>query len=644
MKGSSPAGTKGFKDNDMDIKRRDFLKITGLLGAGMFGPLNLNDADPYNVWKLMPPDKLDKSETVCPLCHSFCRMEVLKKREIVFGLHPKTGYGLCSKGISYHNILYNEGRIKTPLIRTGEKGSISFRAIDYDGAIKILAEKYGKGGFYTDAFAAGEAERFYLSAISGRVNFHPDVRLKAVCNADRVYLDLKNADLILNFGGDLLKAGEFIEKAGVIAEKGKNIITFSPMVTNGTALGETWHPLRNDAYGFAAAGILKALGKSVKYGFEEIEKEAELNQEIFAGIAARIKGARKICVSFSADMLESDGGAGSLKDILFLAKELNALNKEGGAYFFNAMTPSKPFDVFKEAGFNYFVYNIEPSLMYPVKEWKEKLKALPFTVYMGHHHSDISLYADLILPAPFHLERSEYYLKRDSGGYKFVKSGIAVEGGVESIELRKKENIEVIFQKMLNLKAPYGIKDIDEIARQLNAKLPGKENYLAQLEKTARIAAAAPALSKELSGSAKKAGISLCLYQDMTLDFTNRGSKWAEEMSRDNAVLVNSETAAKLGLKKAGDVLLKTESGEIKGKVFIYEGIANDTVGLKRFRKKLNGNAYAKGDKKVKSKDREIKLIWWESGDKELEKLLSYRVTAYNMPAFGMNRLEVAKG
>jgi hypothetical protein len=627
----------------MDIKRREFLKITSMLGAGMFGPLNLNDADPYNVWKPVPPERLDKSETVCPLCPSFCRMEVLKKRELIFGLYPKTGYGLCPKGISYHNILYNESRIKTPLIRSGEKGSLSFRAIDYDSAFKIISEKCGKGGFHTDAFAPGAIERFYLGAVSNRINFHPDARLKDVCNADRVYFDVRNADLILNFGGDLLKAGEFIEKAGAISDKGKNIITFSPMVTNGTALGETWLPVRNDAYSFVSAGILKALGKNARYGFDEIEKATGLNQEIFAGIAQRIKSVKKICVSFSQDMLEWEGGADSLKDILLLAKELNVVNKEGGTYFFNEITSSKPFDIFRETVAGYFAYNIEPSLIYPVKEWNEKLKALPFVVYMGHHHSDISLHADIILPAPFYVERSEFYLKRDSGGYKLIKSGIAVEGGVEAVELRKKENIELIFQKILNLKAPYGIKDIDEIAGKINPKLPNKQTYLTQIDKSARISASMPVL-KESASMAKKSGISLYLYQDTVLDFTNRGSKWAEEMSRDNFILVNSATAEKLKLKKGSSVSFKTESGEIKGKIFIYEGIANDTVGLKRFRKKIQGNAYAKGDKKFKSKDKEVALIWWESGDKELEKLLSYRKTSYSMPALGVDKLEVVKG
>lgn len=611
----------------MELRRREFLKLTTLLSAGLF-KVNINEADPYNVWKPINPDQLDKSETVCPLCPSFCKLEVWKKRELIFGLYKKDDtYGMCPRVSAYHNIIYGEERIKTPLLRIKERGTIAFKPIDYDKAIQILKERLAKGGFYTDALAMGEGERFFLSALSEKINFIPDFRLKALCGADKVYFDLENASLVLNFGGDLLGEGNFIERANYIAQNGKNIITFSPVLTKGTALGEKWIPVKLSEL----AAIVGKLREAFKGKFD--------SDIVIAEVTSKVKKTKNVCLTFSNSLLETKEGVDVLREILLLADELKIINKAGGVFFYNGPTEAKPFDFFTENFSNYFAYNIDTTLLYPVRETVERLKKLPFVVYMGHHHSDLSLYADLILPMPFFVERKEAYLKRTNNGYKLVKSEVAIAGGVESQELRKPENIEVIFQKMLNLKAPYGIKGIDEVARSVKSGLPTLESLINSLEKKASIKAVVPKLPKEENRNIAK-DLEISLISQNVLDFNTQGSKWAEEMDCRNSVLINPKLAQTLKIKNGDKVVIKGGSGAIKAKVFIFEGVTERTIALMRYRKKVQvGSPY----KLVrKTKDRETKLIWWKPEEIELENVFSYS-SVNNLPLITCDKIEIEK-
>lgn len=618
----------------MELKRRDFLKITGLLGAGFFGKVNINEADPYNVWKPIIPDQLDKAETVCPLCNSFCNLEILKKRELIFGIYNKDKTkGLCPKISAYHNIIYGEDRIKTPLLRVKERGSYSFKPVDYDKAHQILKEKIDKSETFTDAIATGEVERFYLSVISNKINFIPDNRLKALCGADKIYFDFENASLVLNFGTDLLSDGNFIEAANYLANNAKNVITFSPLVTKGTALGEKWYPAKLTQISSIAKTIREAL--TSKSTFTEYPF---LNE-----VVARIRSAKNICVSFSPSLLEFGDGLATVREIISLATALKSVNRPGGIYFYNTQTSSKPFNLFKEKISNYLAYNIDPTLAYPVKELYEKLKEVPFIVYFGHHHSDFSKYADLILPMPFFAEKKEVYIKKHSTGVSVLKSDFAIEGGVESQELRKKENIEVIFQKLLNFKAPYGIKGIDEVARFVKPSLPTLSTFISSIEKKSSVSTVTPKLVEKIETPLSGSDIELFLYQQNVLDFNTQGSKWAEELDSRNPVLMNSNTAAKLKINNGDKITIKTSKGELKGKVFIFDGIVNDTVALNRFKKSSTlGSPYKI---KKKTKDKETKLIWWSDQSIELELLIAYSDKSLdNLALISSNKIEIIKG
>lgn len=612
------------------MKRREFLKLTGFLGTALANPINISEADPYNLWKPIPPERLEKSKTICPLCQSFCSINVLKRKELIFGMLPEKDGNICPRLIAYHNVIYNAKRIKTPLLRTGDKGKGKFKPIDYEKALEILKDRYEKGGFFTDAFANGEVERYFLKGLSKKINLYPTANAKAVLNADLIYFDIDRADLVLNFGADLLTEDFFVHRAKTIVEKASSIISFSPCITNATALGETWFPAREDSLGDIARTLMASIKQNSTNGKGELSI-----------IIERIKKAKRVCVVFSSSLMETATGVNQLEQILQLAKSLDCINKEGGVFFYRHNNGSEPFDIFAEKVTNYLIYNIEPAFVYPVNDLKTFLEKDIFVVYMGYYHNEVSPYADLILPLPFFVEKKDVYVRRDSQGFHIKVSNPAIQGGVESIEMRDKLNIELIFQKIFNYKAPYGIRDIDEIAVKLNNKLFSKDGCINEITKKQPYMQITPKLPSKQTAEIKK--ITLTFYNDFVLHMNTRGSKWAEELGHHNPLLINPITAKTLGIKHGDRVKIKTSKGDVLTKAFIYDGIVENTIALKRYSKKYNLNAYTKGERQFLAKDKELREIWWKNEDVPLEQLCSYK-SLKNIAAYEIESIEVVKG
>jgi len=610
------------------MNRRDFLKFTGFLGTSLVGSVNINEADPYNLWKPIPPKRLEKVKTVCSLCDNFCVLNVFKRRELIFSLIPEENNTLCPKGVAYHNLIYNRDRIKTPLLRKGERGSLKFSSVSYEKALEILREKVGNNGIYIDAFATGELEKYYLYQIASKINIYPGAKIKAITGADYIYFDIERADLILNFGGNLLTELPLYDRSTYITKNAKKIINITPMVTNDTALGSKWLPAKVDELGKIALDIKTALKNKNAKG--ELKSLLDL-----------IERSKKVCVVFPESLAETYEGAKSIGAIVDLANALGMINKEGGIYFYKHNSGTIPFNLFEEKPKNYFVYNVDPFLLYPVKEIKQILESTPFVVYFGNEKSEIAKYADLIFPIPFFFEKNELYIKRVVEGFKYVDAPQAVNGGVEAIEMRDKTNIELLFQKIFNFKAPYGIKGIDEVAKVIKPNLPSKEIVITTIKNKISYTQIKPSI--ENTSNEVKKGISLYLYNDAVLSLKTRGSKWAEEMGNSNPLLLNSKTAQKLGLKHGDSVILKGASGIVKSRVFIYEGVAEDVVALKRFKIKFNFNNYTLANKSHWAKDKEEREIWWKNEDKELEQLYSQK-NYKNIATLNLESIEILKG
>ncbi|MEE8191568.1 MAG: molybdopterin-dependent oxidoreductase [Gemmatimonadales bacterium] len=216
-----------------EIKRRDFLKILGLSGAGA----GLTGCAQEPAQKLIPylvrPEEIIPGipnwyASVCRECPAGCGIhaKVREGRPIkVEGNpdHPVNAGRLCARGQASLQGLYNPDRITSPLRRV--EGSDEFEPISWDDAETLLAERI-------QALArAGNSERLYLftdSAVSSLDRLF-DTWLDAVGSPNRVVYesfdveplreanrltfgqaeipryDLDQAELIVSFGAAFLE-------------------------------------------------------------------------------------------------------------------------------------------------------------------------------------------------------------------------------------------------------------------------------------------------------------------------------------------------------------------------------------------------------------------------------------------------------
>ncbi len=173
--------------------------------------------------------------TICPYCGVGCGLLLVVKDERVVGTRPwpenaMSGGSLCIKGWNAHEFIYNEDRLKRPLIRNGD----SFREIDWEQAIKFVAKRLGeirdKNGpdalaFVSSAKCTNE-ENYLLQrfarAVIGTNNIDHCARL---CHASTV------AGLAAAFGsGAMTNSALDIEEAKCIFIIGSDTMSQHPLI------------------------------------------------------------------------------------------------------------------------------------------------------------------------------------------------------------------------------------------------------------------------------------------------------------------------------------------------------------------------------------------------------------------------------
>jgi anaerobic selenocysteine-containing dehydrogenase len=129
------------------IRRRDFLKVVGVTGAGA----TLTGCSTRDVEKLLPYVVADEEitpgvatwyTTVCSGCAAECGMWVRTREGRAVKVegnpdHPVSQGGICSRGHATLQHLYHPDRFHGPMIREGS----SFRQGTWDEAERLLAAR-----------------------------------------------------------------------------------------------------------------------------------------------------------------------------------------------------------------------------------------------------------------------------------------------------------------------------------------------------------------------------------------------------------------------------------------------------------------------------------------------------------------------
>ncbi|PIE72388.1 MAG: thiosulfate reductase, partial [Deltaproteobacteria bacterium] len=221
------------------------------------------------------PKKVKKGErkkvaTLCEMCVNKCAaFAYVEDGKVVKldpnPLFPKSRNMLCARGNAGISALYDEDRLKFPLIRAGKRGDGKFRRVTWDEAfefiktklIKILEEE--KDNRSTFGFCAGEGmgEHNFKSFVGafGSSNWlnHTSVCLQSAISGFGLTLgtsgtaDLQNADYVIMGGANRAEAivtPDTMDMFKRTMGRGLKLVVVDPRFSNTASKADTWLPIK----------------------------------------------------------------------------------------------------------------------------------------------------------------------------------------------------------------------------------------------------------------------------------------------------------------------------------------------------------------------------------------------------------------
>ena len=262
----------------MKLTRRDFLKgsaVTG--GAVIAGSLVTGDLETLVAAQAQTPASASNEEwipTTCWIGKQDCGMlaRVVDGRVINFEghpAHPRNRGTLCPKGVGQIMALYDPNRVKTPLVRTNEKGVPgTWRQASWDEALGLVAERmqevmardpkllvWQKGrskakNFYDTAFVnASGATKLHHGAFCSDAGYRAleyTIGLHGV-----MHPDFRHTNYLLNWGWNVTGGGgnkfcwlTWPQQLVPAKERGMKMVTIDPRLRSAAHFSDGWLPIR----------------------------------------------------------------------------------------------------------------------------------------------------------------------------------------------------------------------------------------------------------------------------------------------------------------------------------------------------------------------------------------------------------------
>ena len=246
-------------------------------------------------------------KSICSICDSgsTCGLDLYVKDGVIIKTEGMLEHGqsrgtLCSKGAATRQYVYSPDRLKTPLLRTGEKGEGRFKEITWDEAYNIIIEKLhtAKEAMAPEsvAFFVGYTKwlRPYVQRLAfsyGSPNYctESSTCYKAMMMAMKLVYgegagpDLRNANCLIVWSGNpMYTATPNAEMLLNKKEAGMKLIVIDPRLTPTAALADVHLQLRPGTDGALALGMANVIVSeglydkdfiaSHSHGFEEYKE------------------------------------------------------------------------------------------------------------------------------------------------------------------------------------------------------------------------------------------------------------------------------------------------------------------------------------------------------------------------------------
>ena len=255
--------------------RRQFIRIsamgTGAVLAGAAG-FRLLASELTDGQKATLAALTGRTPTYCEVCFWKCAGWVWKDekgaiKKITGNAEDMNCNGrLCPRGTGGVGMYYDEDRLKTPLIRTEERGKQSFREATWDEAFDYIADKIRKlsaewGPECMALFTHGSGGKYFTTLLKALGSPHVAAPSYAQCRGPREVafqatfgqtldspepLDIRDTRCLVLIGshlGENMHNGQVQEMSDAI-DKGATIITVDPRFSTAAGKSKYWLPIK----------------------------------------------------------------------------------------------------------------------------------------------------------------------------------------------------------------------------------------------------------------------------------------------------------------------------------------------------------------------------------------------------------------
>ncbi len=417
---------------------------------------------------LVPPEDIIPGvstwyNTVCKQCGAGCGIMVKigegRAKKIEGNpLHPVNQGKLCAMGQAGLQVLYNPDRLKTPLKRSGDRGSGKFEKISWDEAIVTLSDKLknlsskGEGDkvhLVTDTARGhlGIFLRKFMSALGSNNYCQYDFTYpRNLYAANKIffneeilpYYDIKNTNFLLSFGADFM--GSWISpvhhslsyghmRQGRSGVRGK-LIQVEPRMSLTGASADEWIQAKPGTEGLLALGLSHVIVNEGFYKGNDRGEWVKVMRDYQPKLVSRITGVaedkiKQLAKEFShanPGLAIGGGATANYSNGVSNLVAINALNYlsgnigvPGGVLFnpepaFSGSSLNKQTDILQlkneiSGSEVLIVNNTNPVFNAPDSfDFSEVLQNVPFIASFSSFMDETTEMADLILPTPTYLE------------------------------------------------------------------------------------------------------------------------------------------------------------------------------------------------------------------------------------------------
>jgi len=198
--------------------------------------------------------------SVCEMCTVRCPILVRVRDGKVVRIegNPKeksTQGAICARGNAGVSLLEDKDRVRTPLIRVGERGQGAFRKASWDEAYKYIADKLaairpeelavGRRPSAGDAFLLTFAKAFGTPNIFSHESSCPlarNVALEVTLGTSAVAIDYSKVDYLVSFGRNHMETLAVPQAQGIVGglARGARLVYLDPRRTPTSTAATTW--------------------------------------------------------------------------------------------------------------------------------------------------------------------------------------------------------------------------------------------------------------------------------------------------------------------------------------------------------------------------------------------------------------------